>query len=509
MKQPSTGLPALLDAIIVGAGPAGIGASLALAGWRPHYVPRCAVADEQLEQRLRAAGGAAANEGRALAVEELPRLASGVRGRSNNPLALVLDALQHPGVDQGWRAPSCLELRRDTSAATSFLMLDPNPPGGSWHTMHASTRTLSPGPWMEFPGLPLAHQPAFAAAPTPAAAAAAAAARQPRGVIAEYYEAAADHFDVAQHYRPWRVATVAWDPAALAPWTVEVEGPDGSRPPPLRARSLVLATGTAGVASRLGVAGEDHPFVTHRCAALPADARTVLVVGAGLSAADCIVHLLREGCGGAPPRSPPFTTRAARATRSQLPPARPRLFPCTACQRSRARHASAHARRASAHALSVPTAHAHRHHTNCPCAHYGPRTPAYRPFPVVPMARRSYGAQARGVAVSSPAHLLTPPAPLVPAPLVPAPCRLAAAPCCTLSAEWQRSPRLAPSSQRPTRRACTRSTMRWPTLCAAGGRAVRLGVDRRGRGRCSAADTRRWRAHSSARSRATALAQSS
>lgn len=101
----------------------------------------------------------------------------------------------------------------------------------------------------------------------------------------------------------------------------------------LRARSLILATGTYGTPRRLEIPGElpssvsrpsisrlppalrshacrpptlsrppslrageaDSGRVVHRTASLPEDARTVLVVGAGLSAADCIVHLLRGG----------------------------------------------------------------------------------------------------------------------------------------------------------------------------------------------------------------------
>ena len=41
--------PNILDAIVIGAGPSGLGASLALAGWRPRFAPRCAVEDVTLQ----------------------------------------------------------------------------------------------------------------------------------------------------------------------------------------------------------------------------------------------------------------------------------------------------------------------------------------------------------------------------------------------------------------------------------------------------------------------------
>ena len=149
----------MLDAIVIGGGPSGLGASLALSGWQPHLVPGCTVADRALSLRLQQV----ASDG-PIPLDALPALASGLRGRSNNPLALFFDALQHPGVDQGQRLESCLELHRAGAAEPGaaepgglrHLVLDPEPPGGSWHSMHETTRTLSPGPWMELPGFPLA-----------------------------------------------------------------------------------------------------------------------------------------------------------------------------------------------------------------------------------------------------------------------------------------------------------------------------------------------------------------
>lgn len=301
----------MLDAIVIGAGPSGLGASIALSGHLPHYTPACIVEDPRLEARLGAL--IASKSDGLIQAADLPLLSSGLRGRSNNPLALFFDALQHPGVDTGYAAPSCLELRLDANAALSHLVVDPLPPGGSWHGMHDATKTLSPGPWMEFPGFPLARFLADHAALQPEAAVTAALQLQPRSTIAEYYRAAAEHFGVTKSYRPWRVESVVRTPAASSSsggssqpptWTVTFAD---SVSPPLRARALVLATGTYSRPRRLGVPGEELGFVSHRCKDLAAGSRaareqtlapasslpTVLVVGAGLSAADCVVHLLR------------------------------------------------------------------------------------------------------------------------------------------------------------------------------------------------------------------------
>ena len=49
----------VLDAIIIGAGPSGLGASIALSGYRPHYVPNCRLANSHLEKALKQHAGAA------------------------------------------------------------------------------------------------------------------------------------------------------------------------------------------------------------------------------------------------------------------------------------------------------------------------------------------------------------------------------------------------------------------------------------------------------------------
>ena len=71
------------------------------------------------------------------------------------------------------------------------------------------------------------------------------------------------------------------------------------------AKNIVLATGSTDVPNKLGVPGEDEPFVLHSLRDLEAaisrrdltasSTDPLLVVGAGLSAADAIVAALNQG----------------------------------------------------------------------------------------------------------------------------------------------------------------------------------------------------------------------
>ena len=193
----------VLDAVVIGGGPSGLGASLALSGWRPYYVARCALEDYSMERHFRTAPRDVP-----IGAGVVRELAGSLHGRSNNPLALFFDALQHPGVDRGMAEPSCLELRHKRSDdALSHVVLDSAPPGGSWHGMHEATRTLSPGPWMELPGFPLADY--LSATPrADEASSAVAARRQPRRLIAQYYEEAARFYGIAGQWRRTRASAV-------------------------------------------------------------------------------------------------------------------------------------------------------------------------------------------------------------------------------------------------------------------------------------------------------------
>ena len=80
-----------------------------------------------------------------------------MEGRSNNPVALLFDTLNHPGADVGDKLPSSLEWRYDQSKAKSHVVFGKQCPGGCWSNMEDSLLTLSHSDWLELPKLSYRH----------------------------------------------------------------------------------------------------------------------------------------------------------------------------------------------------------------------------------------------------------------------------------------------------------------------------------------------------------------
>ena len=80
-----------------------------------------------------------------------------MEGRSNNPVALLFDTLNHPGVDVGDKLCSSLVWQFDPLKARSHVVLGKQCPGGCWGDMEASLLTLSHSDWLELPILSYRH----------------------------------------------------------------------------------------------------------------------------------------------------------------------------------------------------------------------------------------------------------------------------------------------------------------------------------------------------------------
>ena len=80
-------------------------------------------------------------------------LSEGLEGRSNNPVALLFDALFHPDADIGKEQPSALKWIGPTDGRSkcSHLVIGEEKPGGQWHVMDKSILTLSLSNWLELP----------------------------------------------------------------------------------------------------------------------------------------------------------------------------------------------------------------------------------------------------------------------------------------------------------------------------------------------------------------------
>ncbi|MBN3311051.1 OSGI1 inhibitor, partial [Amia calva] len=293
-----------------GNGPSGICLSYFLSGHRPYVKESAAHPNPILHRKLQDIVG------QSLLEQDLQFLCEGLEGRSPSPLALLFDTLVRPDGDLGGSAESQLTWRREAGHCVPHLVLGKGPPGGAWHSMEGSMFTLSLGDWMELPSMRFRDWMRRRGRHL----------RNDRATtrdIAQYYQHYVKEFSLQEHFvlgsvvtsvRPLQGHSVALDPAeemcgqpgggADAPPEMyeirgfhEVESGNAS-PFCLYAQNVVLATGSYDSPSRLGVEGEDLPHVFHtirdleralEMQQLDPDSDPVLIVGAGLTAADAVL----------------------------------------------------------------------------------------------------------------------------------------------------------------------------------------------------------------------------
>jgi len=135
--------------VIIGNGPSGITLSYLLSGHWPFY--KGGSQDEFLHTRLMV------EPELSLVNQDLQFLSDGLEGRSNNPVSLLLDALQKPDADIGLEEPSLLEWKFDQDKQVDHVVLGRGQPGGIWQTLDGGLLTVSLGAWMELPNLTMAE----------------------------------------------------------------------------------------------------------------------------------------------------------------------------------------------------------------------------------------------------------------------------------------------------------------------------------------------------------------
>jgi len=135
--------------VIIGNGPSGIVLSYMLSGNWPYYVGQSQ--DEFLHARLMV------DPHLSLVQQDLQFLSEGLEGRSNYPVALLLDALQKPEADLGLKNPSLLEWRHVSDARVDHVVLGRGGPGGVWQSLDGELLTVSLGGWMELPDLSMSQ----------------------------------------------------------------------------------------------------------------------------------------------------------------------------------------------------------------------------------------------------------------------------------------------------------------------------------------------------------------
>ncbi|KAL4655732.1 oxidative stress-induced growth inhibitor 2-like [Arapaima gigas] len=288
----------ILPVVIIGNGPSGICLSYLLSGHTPYLSSEGTHPNTVLQAKLKH------EPHLSLLEQDLEYLCEGLEGRSSNQMAVLFDSLLMPGCDFGLNCASPLLWRYEPERATPHLVLGKGPPGGAWHTMEGSMLTLSLANWMELPGLKLKdwirdkRRNVRNDRATPAE-------------IASYYQNYVIQMGLQKNFVNGSTVTSlrrinlgddcrsVWEVQGLQR-SLEEGGTEMERPFSVCTENVVLATGTHDIPARLGVEGENLPFVCHSFCELEAaiaDGRLdqtsdpVLVVGAGLTAADAVLAI--------------------------------------------------------------------------------------------------------------------------------------------------------------------------------------------------------------------------
>eukprot|EP01060_Flectonema_neradi_P039856 TRINITY_DN8933_c0_g1_i1.p1 TRINITY_DN8933_c0_g1~~TRINITY_DN8933_c0_g1_i1.p1 ORF type:complete len:456 (+),score=88.71 TRINITY_DN8933_c0_g1_i1:107-1474(+) len=196
--------------------------------------------------------------------------------RSKNPMSQYFDYINHPFADIGGTASMTCLRYTDTPTNLRVMAIGSGTHGGSWATMPRDMPAASPGHWMRLPGS--AYQKWYDHP------------RPPRGQIADTYKHYPEMMGIADNFLNEKVVKASFtakgfdlDGEQASYWEVETDSGKA-----LRATNLILANGMYDVPRKLNVPGEELSHVTYREVGELESGSTIVVVGAGLSAADFI-----------------------------------------------------------------------------------------------------------------------------------------------------------------------------------------------------------------------------
>ncbi|XP_028832514.1 oxidative stress-induced growth inhibitor 2 [Denticeps clupeoides] len=338
--------PPTVPVVIIGNGPSGICLSYILSGYTPYLDPTATHPNAVLYSKLQE------NKHAPITEQDLEHLSEGLEGRSPNPVGVLFDTLLHPNADLGFELPPLLQWKLEAHRHIPHLVLGKATPGGAWHGMEGSMLTISLGIWMELPGVNYRDL-------TPGKLRGVASDRASPEQISSYYrnyvkimglqKNFVDNTYVTSIQKRHRNCNGSETDGGMENGSsnngttnrvengscngegktggVGDEGVDGEGlhsisqglwevrgyqhvqdrhvPFCLFAENIVLATGASDSPARLGVEGEELPFVFHsvrdlglalsRHGNLGPASDPVLVVGAGLSAADAVLCACNKG----------------------------------------------------------------------------------------------------------------------------------------------------------------------------------------------------------------------
>ncbi|KAM9301477.1 oxidative stress-induced growth inhibitor 1 [Gastrophryne carolinensis] len=321
-KDYQTSVRSPLPVVIIGNGPSGICLSYLLSGYTPYLKDGAVHPNPLLQRKLEEFPAIPITE------QDLEYLSEGLEGRSNSPAALLFDTLLRPDTDFIGDVESVLNWTHEPKRAIRHLVLGRGPPGGAWNAIEGSMITLSRGDWMGLPDLSFKDWMRMKRRNLRND-------RSTAGDILNYYQYFVKNKNLQHNFLPGTVVTsvvklnrskeyseeTIWSSTNCATdksvFEVRgfIENESGCQQEfCIYAKNVVLATGTFDSPSRLGIQGEDFPFVSHQISALEEavkhkrvhqDSDPVLIIGAGLTAADAIllahhynipvIHAFRRG----------------------------------------------------------------------------------------------------------------------------------------------------------------------------------------------------------------------
>lgn len=323
--------PPTLSVVVIGNGPSGICLSYLLSGYQPYLATGAVHPNPILYQKLQETKQLPITE------QDLEYLSEGLEGRSGNPVAVLFDTLLHPNADFGYEFPPVLQWRRDKQQQIPHLVLGRATPGGAWHAMEGSMLTISLGIWMELPGVNyrdltngkrrgvtddratpeeissyyrnyvklMGLQKNFIDNTHVTSVQKLSRGHKTEGVDGESLEQGGGGLGDGENGE-FNGNRVECEDSGGGATLWEVRGyqrvqKDTHVPFCLFAENVVLATGASDFPVRLGVEGEELPFVLHGISdlglavsqgKLDSKSDPVLIVGAGLSAADAVLCAL-------------------------------------------------------------------------------------------------------------------------------------------------------------------------------------------------------------------------
>ncbi|XP_006821878.1 oxidative stress-induced growth inhibitor 1-like [Saccoglossus kowalevskii] len=309
------------DVAIIGNGPSGICLSYMLSGNTPYFTGQ-PHPNIYLQQKLEEHPDISILE------QDLEYLSEGLEGRSTNPVALLFDALHHPNADLGHSEPSRLKWRQNEANKIPHVVLGSTLPGGAWQTMGDSKLTLSLQSWMELPGLNFVEWLQKL---------------QKDDKCGDSIQNRASFSDVSKYYSEYVECMGIKENFLSGVWVKSVRRIRGKKINyengecefvsekhgdsenvtnlfevvyeksdkessmtsefKIHAKNVVLATGASDLPNKLDIPGAELGFVKYKVQDLEtaveagemnAKSDPILVIGAGLSAADAILHSLKS-----------------------------------------------------------------------------------------------------------------------------------------------------------------------------------------------------------------------